>query len=113
MSVVTYDENVGFERAGPAEIPFRIKFKAWWNGYDPIDLCPKLDPIAPPAAKEEAAPAAKPAEPAPLKVRPWSADRIAVVERLWGKGFHTPGGGDHLQGLVKPMALDVSRTLSH
>ncbi len=60
MSVVTYDENVGFERAGPAEIPFRIKFKAWWNGYDPIDLCPKLDPIAPPAAKEEAAPAAKP-----------------------------------------------------
>ncbi|MBI1775954.1 MAG: methyltransferase domain-containing protein [Proteobacteria bacterium] len=114
MSALAFDHSAGIGPPAPGKIPFRTKLKAWWNGYDPLDLCPR--PTPPPAITM--APAAPPAalandatESAAAKVRVWTASRIHVVERLWGDGFHTPGGGDHILELVKPMALNETMTL--
>lgn len=35
----------------------------------------------------------------------WSAERIALVQRIWGKGFTTPGGTEAILDLVKPLNL--------
>ncbi len=35
----------------------------------------------------------------------WSAERIALVQQIWGKGFTAPGGAGAVLDLVKPLNL--------
>jgi SAM-dependent methyltransferase len=84
---------------------FKVRFKAWWEGYD---LSP--EPAAP-APSQPASPVAAGAEAAvplvPLLDRP----AIKVAQQLWGEGFTQPGGGSFILDLVKPFALDPSMTV--
>lgn len=96
-------------------LPLRLRLRAWWNGQDPRDLTPPKRqahpmPMTPREADTVAATAAEP-ENAPAVVKPWLAERIAFVERLWGEGFHTPGGAEHVLELVRPLNLDESMTM--
>lgn len=88
-------------------VNLKTRLYAWWEGYDLSGLKR--------GKGGEAADAAAPAKPAgkapdvgqnrwgkPL----WNATRIEVAERLWGKGFSTPGGAEHISYLVKPMGLN-------
>ena len=80
------------------KIPFRQRFKAWWEGYD----------LEEPAAEE--APVAK--EPsdgfgalaAPLP--PLEEPRVKLLMAIWGEGNSKPGDGDYFLYLVKPFALN-------
>lgn len=101
-------------------VSLAVRVQAWWEGRDARDLVPfKVRAAAgrPMTASEADVAAAMAAEepadgpPAAAVPNPWSLDRIAFVERLWGDGFHTPGGADHILELVKPMALDATKTL--
>ncbi len=100
-------------------ITLAVKLQAWWQGCDPDDLLPTKAPLADPGmtaheADTAAAMAAEaPAEPteAEAPVNPWDPTRIELVEKLWGEGFHTPGGAEHILELVKPMRLDETKTL--
>ena len=89
-------------------VNLKTRLYAWWEGYD-------LSGLKRRKAEEEAGNAAAQAQSAgkgpaagenrwgkPL----WSATRIEVAERLWGNGFSTPGGGEHISYLVKPMGLN-------
>lgn len=87
-----------------ARVPFGVRFRAWWHGCDPDDLIRTREappPPEPPPSQES------PAE----TVVPWTADRIGVVERLWGPGFTTPGGAEMMVELAKPFALSEAHTL--
>ena len=97
---------------GRSRIPFRIRFSAWWEGYDPEDLYPG-DPerLEFDTGRKPAAAASKERSGPKTKVPLWTADRIQVVERLWGAGMHTPGGEDHVQSLVKPFSLNPTMTV--
>ncbi len=38
----------------------------------------------------------------------WSAERIKVVESVWGEEMHLPGDKDYIATLIKPFGLDQS-----
>ena len=95
------------------KVPFRVKLFAWWRGYDPADVYPgdpvelefetkrrSLDVSLTGAAKTSK-----------TQVPLWTADRIQVVERLWGPGLHTPGGDEHVKTLVRPFGLNPTMTV--
>lgn len=78
---------------------WRMRFKAWWSGYE----LPRAErPVGRSIRRSEVDQAESPF---------WSADRIDLVERVWGPGFHTPGGEDHLTEMIKPFGLDESMSV--
>ncbi len=108
MSAVALENRT---ESRPVKIPFRVRFSAWWQGYDPADVYAG-DPVALEfdTGRRKAAPVAS-AGPPKKKVPLWTADRIQVAERLWGAGMHTPGGDAHVQTLVKPFGLNPTMTV--
>ncbi|MBM3547557.1 MAG: methyltransferase domain-containing protein [Alphaproteobacteria bacterium] len=91
----------------PLKIPFRVRLAAWWEGYDPADIYPgDPAPLEFDTARSEEDTAAEAKSQPTTKVPLWSAERIDVVERLWGFGMHNPGGDDHIQTLVRPFSLN-------
>ncbi|HYD99570.1 MAG TPA: class I SAM-dependent methyltransferase [Alphaproteobacteria bacterium] len=107
------------------KVPWRVRLRAWWEGYDVGPLLERGhdeggvhsgDPDHREAdhgggyggggavqahGQQEAGGGATAAPKKPL----WSAGRIEVVERIWGKGFSTPGGDEHIPYLIKPFGL--------
>lgn len=104
-------------REAPSLVSLAVRFQAWWEGRDPRDLMPAPQRPTGMTAKEADVAAAMAAEqpidapPAPAVANPWPSTRIGLVEKLWGDGFHTPGGAEHILELVKPMRLDETKTL--
>ncbi len=103
-------------KSGRAEHSLGERFAAWWNGYDldaePIEETEEPEPVeqaaaAPPAPAPE--PAAEPVlrEPVGRNGKPlWDAERIEVVEKMWGEGFTTPGSEEDLLKFLRPLALN-------
>ena len=108
---------------------FKQRLRAWWEGVDVKDL-PLLDaargkgkpeegpaaggtsdksatPKSPAPQPDEAAPAPTPAT-APRSVIP-GAERLDVIQKIWGKGFNLPGGQDFLPNLIKTINLPADR----
>ena len=81
------------------QFDWRMRFKAWWSGYE-LPRAPRSVRRRNRAAEAEDADSDF-----------WSADRIELVERIWGAGFHSPGGEDHLTNLIKPFGLDESMSV--
>lgn len=77
-------------------VPFRLRLKAWWNGYDVHVIQPPPEP-APEMPVHDVH-----YEREPL---PWEKGRVALAQRLWGKGFISAGGEALVHELVKPCAL--------
>ena len=92
------------------KVPFRVRLFAWWQGYDPADVYPG-DPVELAFETGRRSSETTAGGFAKTKVPLWTADRIQVVERLWGAGLHTPGGEEHVQTLVKPFGLNPTMTV--
>ena len=58
------------------QFDWRMRFKAWWSGYEL--------PRVPGSARRRN----RKAETEDADSAFWSADRIELVERIWGPGFH-------------------------
>ncbi len=83
----------------------RERLTAWWEGYDLL------------ATPAEPAPAAEPAEPeaAPDRYEPpkqrWETSRVTLVQKVWGEGFASPGGRNHILNMVQIFGLDPAMTV--
>ncbi len=97
----------------PAQpMSLKQRLRAWWEGYD-------LSAARQGAGEADAAQGAAPAEPAPAERKHlnrngkplWNATRIEVAEKIWGDGFATPGGTDHIPTLVKPFGLNPAMSV--
>lgn len=88
--------RIARQYAKEGRIPFRLRLKAWWEGYD----------LKLPAA--EAKNAKTHEVRAPDKKVPWSDGRIGLVQEVWGDGFDRPGGEKFVIELLKPVGLDSS-----
>jgi SAM-dependent methyltransferase len=81
-------------RTGPARLGFLAKLTAWWR-----------------RGKQQAAPA-KGAQPLRgLAPATPPLDRLTLAQWLWGAGFNTPGGEEHVLDLVKPFALNPAMSM--
>ncbi|MEO3433409.1 class I SAM-dependent methyltransferase [Inquilinus sp. CAU 1745] len=82
-------------------MPWKTRLKAWWEGYDLSGLGRRGGDDG----LDEPGPSDGPHSDY------WSATRIEIVEMVWGKGFHTPGGDDWIPTLIKPFGLDESMSV--
>ncbi len=93
----------GRRALGRRKASWRQRLHAWWEGYE-------LDTAVAPAGA--AAAAADPVEEVPAgSSLYWSATRIEIVEAVWGDGFHTPGGAEHVPMLIKPFGLNKTMSV--
>lgn len=85
-------------------IPWRIRLKAWWDGYDvrlpklskkPFETDIKGHDITAPGAR-----------------LPWDDPRISLVQAVWGDGFDRPGSREFVLELIKPVGLDPSMSVA-
>jgi len=95
------------------ELTLRDRLVAWWEGYDLSALKRRRREEGTEVKSEE--PRGVPADHHNGRDRwgkpLWSATRIGVVERLWGQGFTTPGGTDHVPYLVLPLGLNPAMSV--
>jgi SAM-dependent methyltransferase len=83
---------------------WKSRLKAWWEGYDLSGLRAGAPPGETAGSRAVAAAAGDDQE-------AWQADPIEIVERLWGHGFDTPGGDEHIPTLIKPLALNSTMSV--
>lgn len=88
----------------PHRIPFGLRLKAWWSGYDVV------------LHQRQAANAGKEAPARPVigardPALPWQTPRVILAQMLWGEGFSLPGGAAEACTLAKPFALDPAMTV--
>lgn len=83
------------------KIPFRERFKAWWEG-DAVDL-PDQDP-----SEEYNFDHAVRYE---QKEEDWENARLNLIQQVWGEGFSSPGDVDHILEMIKIFALDPAMTV--
>lgn len=79
------------------KVTLGLRLKAWWEGYEI-----KVRPKGQGAGAEEGSAGGRGGA---LGPDPWSEDRIALVESIWGEGCSAPGDAAYLLELVKPFAL--------
>lgn len=89
-----------------ATISWKMRLKAWWEGYDLSGLGSAARAAVPGGAANGRGAAGEAGA-----AQAWTADPVEIVERLWGRGFHTPGGEDHIPTLIKPLALDSTMSV--
>ena len=82
-----------------AKIPFWVRLKAWWEGYD-LALRKKQQI---PYETGDLTDAAQPQQ--------RMSRRLEVMQQLWGKGMSGPGDEEYILKLVKPFALDPAFTV--
>lgn len=90
-------------RSEVPNVPFTLRLKAWWKGYDVV-----VRPKSPARA------ATAPARPVIGRLdpdMPWRTHAVILSELLWGEGFSLPGGAEEALRLAKPFALDPAMTV--
>ena len=122
------------------KLPFTLRLKAWWEGYDPVQYAawlerkaggaaekqeesgpgpapePEPDPESEPESEPESAPvdetatSSAPADPL-VPVDPWDKRRTAIAQYIWGEGYCGPGGPEHVISMSKLLALSPKQSL--
>ncbi len=95
-------------QAGGASFSLRDRLKAWWEGYDLLDLPPASGAEAEPDGDADAAAATAGSEPPDKR---WNAARVSLVQKVWGGGFTTPGGRKHTLDMVTSLGLDPAMSV--
>ena len=81
------------------------RYKAAQTQKAAIDAAKKT--VAATAAAAKKAPPAQHHDVKPIsEPRPWTADRIQIMEAMWGDGLHLPGGTAYLTALSSPIGLN-------
>jgi SAM-dependent methyltransferase len=83
--------------------PFGARLRAWWEGAEPLS---EPDTILANVAVSEASESVKPDVLPPSSE--WAEDRIALMERLWGEDFISPGDLNYVLDLIKPIGINPS-----
>ena len=82
---------------------FRARFRAWWNGHELPPGPPDAGPLAPGAEGHGVR-----YEGPKLQ---WETIRLKLAQEVWGEGFCSPGGEEHIRNMVKFFALDPSMSV--
>jgi len=94
--------KIAAKPGGKAKIPFWVRLKAWWEGYD-LALRQKQ------AAQVDSGPLTQDAVRYEQEQR--FSRRLEIMQKLWGAGMSGPGDDDYILKLVKPFALDPAFTV--
>src|SRR3546814_9568167 len=82
--------------AGKGKIPFWVRLKAWWEGYDLAIRAKQQVPLDSGVLSQDAV---------HYEATGPRSMRLEVMQQIWGKGMSGPGDEDYILRLVKPLAL--------
>ena len=102
----------GKKTGGIAKLPFGLRMKAWWNGFDTKDLARVLAERRTEHGVDEPSPS--PAEPDIPERRtdlPWDERRMEIAELVWGEGYCGPGGPENVIGMSKLLSLSPEMSM--
>lgn len=94
---------------------FKKRLLAWWEGIDVKDIekaqadKPVAAHVPPPARKAPASVAQTKAPPAPAPDAPAPATDVEMLQKLWGEGFHLPGGEEFTMKLLEGVELPAGQ----
>lgn len=71
----------------------------------------KLRTAEPPQPAPEPSPEVEEEPPCVEEDKLWPAERIELVEKIWGEGFITPGGADYMVEFIQLLALDEKKSI--
>ncbi|WP_299395156.1 methyltransferase domain-containing protein [Pelagibius sp.] len=83
-------------------IPFWMRLKAWWEGYDLSIREKQAIPFDMGDLSQDAVRYDSPE---------WMSKRLEIMQEIWGKGMTGPGDAAYILKLVKPLALDPAFTV--
>lgn len=95
-------------------LSLKKRFVAWWEGYDISALLgrrPHEQDGGKSGAAGEAGQDGNRRHMNRVNKPLWTATRIQVAEKIWGHGFATPGGTEHIPTLVKPLGLNPAMSV--
>jgi ubiquinone/menaquinone biosynthesis C-methylase UbiE len=91
--------KVAAKQGGKPKIPFWVRLKAWWEGYDL-------------ALRQKQLLAAEMGELSDETPQPeLMSKRLEVMQEIWGKGMSGPGDEEYILKLVKPLGLNPALTV--
>ncbi|MCZ6483558.1 MAG: methyltransferase domain-containing protein [Alphaproteobacteria bacterium] len=105
------------DESGETNFSFRVRFLAWWQGKNSEDVAAEpgsddeslKETLAKKTLPGVASLEFKAEEAAPeLTDKNWPAERIKIVETIWGPGFIGPGGSEQVLKLVRPFGMNSS-----
>lgn len=92
---------------GSFNIPFRLRFKAWWEGVEPESLIK--------SKHEQQQPEHIQVDEEPEEETDWPEHRVNFLTRLWGgedmEEVVLPGGTGYTLTLAKPLGLDETKSV--
>lgn len=89
-----------------ARIPFRLRLKAWWEGYE-LEVHDKS------RARRRKTAGAEDTVEAAISFERWDDAHRELLQAVWGEGFVLPGGTEQTLQLVKPFGLNPAMSLLH
>lgn len=96
------------------KISFKLRLRAWWEGYDVNDLQALLAgganeqdnlPVEEPEKEEEILTVSKQPEEEADSPLEWSEARIDVTQQIWGEGYCGPGGPEQIIAMSKLLGM--------
>ncbi|UTW55291.1 methyltransferase domain-containing protein [Kordiimonas sp. SCSIO 12610] len=101
------------------KLPWKLRLKAWWEGYDPEELRLRLlaqagdDETQSAPAPEKTEFETRDVEPsdAPEEEMGWSEDAVNIAQYIWGEGYCGPGGPEYIVALSKLLALSPEMSM--
>jgi cyclopropane fatty-acyl-phospholipid synthase-like methyltransferase len=81
------------------KISFRERFMAWWEGYEPPQSAPPKI-VRPTHEVRYETPEQR-----------WETTRLRLVQDIWGEGFSSPGGAEHVISMAKFFALNPAMSV--
>lgn len=109
------------ERVDDIQVPLKLRFKAWWEGYDLNDVKERIRMLREGEAAGSAAPSAKnsfttrrqtASDQIPLtqedqqNTLSWDKLRMEMSQLIWGDGYCGPGGRDHIETMSKLLTMN-------
>ncbi len=89
-------------QAASAKIPFWVRLKAWWEGYDLAIRQKQQIPVDMGELSQDAV---------RYEEDQRVSKRVEIMQQLWGRGMSGPGDEEYILKLVKPFGLDPAFTV--
>ncbi len=99
------------EEAKDIKVPFKLRMKSWWKGYDLDDVKARLKALQRDETSEEDGDKASTISKSTSKDNkvaslPWDKIRMEMTQLIWGDGYCGPGGKEHIEGMCKLLTMN-------
>lgn len=98
------------EKAKGIKVPFKLRFKTWWEGYDLNDVKARLKTLRKGGASGDSngehSDSSGSGEKGKIANLPWDKLRMEMTQLIWGKGYCGPGGKEHVENMCKLLAMN-------